>query len=270
MSSALLLLALVCLPFVSAADVACSPGATKDSGCSMCVNADATSDCSYCKQDFYKFDAKNCKECPDGTYKRNPGAATGTETVDACLKCPPQLNCKHCADDSVWQCDSCPTGMFREAGGILFDKFPATGCSKDCQMFTKYRLSFLPKEETPASTNCVLCSYKCAKCDFAPTMKNCDSDICAPGANKQLTNCTECEPGYYVLANKNPLVPGDCRECGANCKTCKDRTECTECFPGWSKNGTEKDGCTKATPASSESFVLKVLTASFVALIVAF
>lgn len=273
MRSAVLLLALVCLPFASPADVSCSAGATKTSGCSMCVNADANSDCSYCQQNFFKLDAKNCKECPDGTYRPTPSAATGIETADVCLKCPPQLNCKHCGDDSIYECDSCPTGMFRESRGTLFGgKYDsARGCSKDCQMFAKQRLSFLPKDETPANTNCVTCSYKCKKCDFAPaTMKNCDNDICAPGANKQLTNCTECEEGYYLLANKNVLVPGDCRECGANCKKCKDATECTECMSGWSKNGSEKDGCTKETPVASESHVLKFLTASLVALIVAF
>jgi hypothetical protein len=87
------------------------------------------------------------------------------------------------------------------------------------------------------------------------------------GSEKQLTTCTECNNGYYLLANAadTTIIP-TCPACGANCKKCKDSTECTECWAGWALDGTDKANCLKQVAISAN--ILKVALFSILALLI--
>lgn len=257
-----LLLVLLCLPALSLA-VDCQAGATKDSGCSDCVDTTPTSDCNWCKNGFYKTGPKACTACPANTGRSQPGSAiTVTETDSVCWKCSPQLKCKSC-NYTPFKCSECATGSYTESG-VLFGAMRITGCSTDCKTFSTATEPYLvPNVETPPLTYCSNCPYDCAKCSYTTTLKGYAGETTI---NKQRTVCEVCNPGFYLLPNKDTTIIPSCENCGANCKKCKDRTECNECFPGWALDGSDKAACTKAVAVSA--FLLQGAFLSIIALII--
>ena len=253
-----LLLVLLCLPALSLA-LTCQAGATKDSGCSDCVDGTATSDCNWCKDGFYKTGPKACTACPMNTGRREPYATvTGTETEALCWKCAPQLKCKSC-NYHPYECSECATGSYRESGK-MFGHIGITGCSTDCKTFSEAgTLTMLPNMQTPPATYCVSLPYDCIKASYTSTLKGYAGEN--PISPQRLA-CQECNTGFYLVPDKDPTIVPSCQACGANCKKCKDRTECNECFPGWAFEGSAKDACTKAV-ASSASLLQGALLSIF-------
>ena len=163
--------------------------------------------------------------------------------------------------------------MYREQGGQLFGLFGTNGCSSDCNSFNAVTdgTKLIPQAETPAPAvlQCVSCGTSgCTKCVFAEATMKANAQQ-TPGTNKQLTKCTECISGYYVLPNAadSNIVPS-CARCGANCKKCKDNTQCDECFPGWALEGTNKRSCTKKVPISSAGGIIPAAMLSLLALVI--
>lgn len=263
MKTGILLLVLLCLPALSLA-VTCSAGATLTSGCRDCNDAAADSDCNWCDHGFYKTAAKACTACPAGTGRSRSSTTTQIETAAVCsFDWAPQLKCASASGQYV--CATCAAGAYRESGR-QFDYVSVTGCSTDCKSFVGSGAStpLVPQTESPAAVNpsCVSCSStsSCFKCVFAETtMKQNSFDT--PGTNKQLTKCTECQYGYYLVPNTaDPTIVPTCSQCGANCKKCKDNTECTECWAGWALDGVKKGSCQKQVAASTSIFQVTMIS----------
>lgn len=264
-----LVLALLSLPALLLAQQACAAGATNDTGCAICATSAADSDCNYCRDGYWKSGAKACTACPTGTGRLNPNSTVQVESSAICIvKSAPQLNCA--IANSTLACSACPAGTYLEYG-LIHDTYQAVGCSKDCKSFATSSpflpVNMVPATDTPAPTQCALCTSYCAKCDFAPTLRKCDREDCKTG-DKKTTACTECRAGYYILANKDTTVVPTCDACGANCRTCKDKTECISCFAGWAMDGTDKSGCFKSAPSASAS-IFQIALFSVLALFVA-
>ena len=275
MRSGVLLLVLLCLPALSLA-TSCSAGPTADAGCSECVDDVSTSDCNWCRANFYKTGAKACTVCPDGTGRLTPTATVSTEASTVCtLKSAPQLKCAQISTSNPYSCSSCPAGSYLESGTQFNDEVSVQGCSTDCKSFASSKTStqLVPNTDSPAAISCAGCISNCMKCAFATTMKACSgaSASCALGYNKQQTACSECRNGYWLKPNKDEpttVVP-TCERCGTNCKKCKDNAgtvECSECWPGWALEGTDKTHCTKSVPVSSAS-ILKIALFSIISLL---
>lgn len=252
MKSAVLLLVLLSLPALSITAI-CDASIV---GCSSCATTAAGSDCNFCKDGYYKSSTTACTACPQGTGRFASTTTTDIETTAVCnFDWAPQLNCLTAG--GTYSCSTCPTGTYREAGGLLFDTFSANGCSADCKSFAGARTTvrILPKTVDPPATSCASCRDGCTKCEFADaTMRS--SAGSQAGSEPQLTKCTECINGYYVLLNAaDPTIVPTCAPCGANCKKCKDNTQCDECFAGWALDGTNKRSCLKKVAISAASIV---------------
>lgn len=262
MNTRVLLLVLLCLPALTLG-AQCVDGATKTSGCSDCLDGTATSDCNFCNAGYWKSGPKACTACSAGTGRAAPPATVAVETSAVCtIKSAPQLKC-NIANDR-YSCTNCPSGSYSESG-IQFGQVLVNGCSTDCKSLSG-PLQFVPNTATPAITSCVSCTdvtSNCVKCAYAPTIKACAGAAaeCAAGFNKQLTSCSQCDAGYYLVPNKDEptaVVP-TCGACGANCMACKDSTQCTSCWPGWALDGTDKANCLKSVPVSASSLIQAAL-----------
>lgn len=235
----------------------CSDGPTKASGCFECSDSNPESECLYCNHHFYKTSTNFCTECPDGTGRTTPNVTTEIEPASVCLRCNPQLGCKHCNSNPSF-CQVCPTNQFKETTEM--SGVSMIGCSSDCKTWNKDGRYFAPRPAVYPTLDCLTCREGCSKCEMAPTLKQCSqaSPSCQVGANEQLTKCLECKDAYFLEPNKEDpvnIVP-TCMSCGPNCKKCKDRSECLECLAGWVKNGDEKDGCTKVAPVAATAFFI--------------
>lgn len=260
MRTGTLLLVLLCLPALFLAQQSCSAGTTKDSGCSICATTAADSDCNYCKDGYWKSGAKACTACATGTGRNAASATTDIETAAICtIKSAPQLKCGIASDR--YTCSTCATGSYVESGMQFGGEVYVNGCTTDCKSLGG-ETQLIPNTDTTAQTSCTSCSSStgnCVKCAYSATLKRCAgvNQFCQAGASKQLTTCSQCANGYYLLPNKDEptaVIPS-CASCGANCKTCKDNTECSSCWPGWAFDGTDKANCLKSVPVSSSNIL---------------
>jgi hypothetical protein len=221
----------------------CSSGATLTSGCKDCESSAGDSNCNYCGDNMYKFDAKTCKKCPSGSGRTAPTATVAVEAETVCVKCDTKLNCESCK--TAISCTTCATGKYIEVIPQADSKLNVNnGCSADCKTWSTANL--VPK--TPTETSCVACDAKCAKCEFP-----------ASSTNPYETKCLQAEDGWFISPNASPSV----QRCGNNCKKCTDKTTCTECMTGFATTASDKGNCTSSSTSTSYSQVLQVCLLTF-------
>jgi hypothetical protein len=216
----------------------CNDGPTKQSGCYDCETNAGDSNCNYCNDNFYKFDAKTCKKCSSGSGRAIPTATVGIETDAVCVKCDTKISCETCSISA--SCTSCASGKYLETIPQTDSKLNVNqGCSSDCKTWST--TSLVPRD--PTGVSCARCQEKCAKCEFL-----------AGSAYAYETKCLLAMDGWYLSPNSEDGVS----RCGNNCKKCTDKTTCNECMPGFATTASDKGNCTASSSSSNYSQLIRV------------
>ena len=179
-----------------------------------CSSCNDTNFCLACKDPLLFLDIEKglCSSlCRIGTYAFNHTGIPACplsyypDTYRNCQKCPDQ--CLSCSNNST--CTACASGFYALG----------TDCLKDCP-FSYYNIL--------KNMTCGLCNSECLEC-----------------VGNEISNCTVCNHGKFVLIENNigqcvDLCPDGyyqwqtmCFKCNYNCSTCIGQDACTGCKEGF-------------------------------------
>ncbi|KAH0576203.1 Cysteine-rich protein [Spironucleus salmonicida] len=215
-------------PCVCTAAVNCTTCASDKTKCATCngnYNQDAATPCSTCNPGFFESTTvpKTCTACP----------AT-------CLTCTSATECQTCANVNVLVGSTCaPCQIAQMKPCVCTDAVNCATCATDNTKCATCNGNYNQDADTPCSTckptffedttagtkTCKACSANCITCS---------SD----------TNCTVCDSGFVVEANK-------CEKCAdLNCTTCQTgKNVCTACTTGFTLTDSK---CVKNCSEDSE------------------
>lgn len=224
-----------------------------------CLQCNSAEDCTLCNSTYYSLNGvcvgcneschichdstNNCDVCKDGYYF-NAFHRCVKCTIEHCDKCN-STHCLDCApeyyplDDG--SCSPCAPECYECYGPTADDCYQ---CDPGYYLDNRYRVCIKCHESCdyctgPTDLQCINCSSgyflsigeintQCVKCE-----RNCIK--CT-----NVTNCLECEDGYYRNTEPHELPDGIMSS--ADCERCKDRgckkcllgvEKCTECFDGF-------------------------------------
>ena len=170
----------------------CPYGCVRAGDCGLCVDEL----CDYC----VTFDTSSCSQCVANSLITVPCQCPGTsffnEITRACQLCAPE--CLACTAGTYLTCSACHSPALLQA---LHCICPAT------------------HYPAPHSGHCLPCPTDCSTCSDADTCLSCPSQSYLSAAGKCI-----CNEGYFGTSPQ-------CQLCGFGCQHCE--LYCTQCFPGY-------------------------------------